>query len=195
MISKRVVFTLILILLFLGIIYASQKKVTIEIYANTLHPNNTDKFGTSKFSQYLSELGYEVLYGDIYDYPSSVYDLYILIGPDKVVNKLEARQIIEYLLNGGNAIIASERDDIFWILRELDIYMSYLYNLIELGKTVSDPHFKIYCATCRYFDTLYLDIPGSFIIGFSKSELETGKIEILDLGEKYLKYRFNGDIK
>ena len=191
MISKRIIFILILLLLFLGAVYASQKRLKLPIYAGTLHPENTDKYGTAEFIELLRENGFRISVGDTKDLFIQEYGLYALIGPDVKISPGEAKEILTYVMNGGNAIIASEFDDIEAILKIFDVYPSGLVSYLN-PKNLKDPLIEISCSICRSFDRIELDIPNSFIIATTNNDLNT-KFTIIEEGDDYLIYRYSLD--
>lgn len=191
MISKNIIFTLILILLFLGAVYATQKRLEIPIYSGSLHPNNTDKYGTSNFIELLDSLGYRVSTGDIDDIYSDEYELYILIGPDIEISDVEANQLLDYVSKGGNILIASEFDDIVNILKIFNIYPSNMIKFMEPNVLI-DPFIEVSCTPCPSFDTISLDLPNSFIIAATYNELNN-RFTILDKGLDYIQYKFFTD--
>lgn len=189
MISKRTVFLLILLLLFLGAVYASQKRLKLPVYAGTLHPANTDKYGTAKFVELLKDYGFRVSVGGIEDLLTREYGLYILIGPDVKISPEEAGEILSYVKEGGNAIIASEFDDIEEIIKMFHIYPSTLISYLD-PKNLKDHLINVSCSICTSFDSIELDIPNSFIILASKKDLYKNFF-IIETGVDYIKYRYS----
>ena len=191
MISKSIIFTLIFILLFLGAVYASQKRLEIPIYSGSLHPNNTDKYGTSNFIELLDSLGYDVSTGNIDDLYREDYELYILIGPDTEISDVEAYQLLEYINKGGNILVASEFDDISNILEIFNIYLSNTIKFMEPNILI-DPFIEVSCTLCPSFETIGLDIPNSFLIVATNNDLNT-RFTILSEGIDYIQYKFSND--
>ncbi len=189
MISKRVIFILILLLLFLGAVYASQKRVRLPIYTGTLHPENTDRYGTAEFVKLLQDSGFRVSKGGTQDLFRGEYGLYILIGPDFLISPEEAREILSYLMNGGTAIIASEFNDIESILKIFDIYPSNLITQLNPDE-LKDPLITISCSICESFDTIELDLPSSFVIAATTDDLNT-RFRVLEEGDDYFIYRYS----
>ncbi len=109
MISKKTVITLVILLLFLGIIYAPQKYFAVKTYAMSLHPDNTDPYGTSSFANILKKFGFKVIYGNTSQLKKlRKEDIYILLGPDKPLTNEEISEVEAFLSNGGELLIADE---------------------------------------------------------------------------------------
>ena len=191
MISKRAVFTLILILLFLGMIYASQKTVSTEIYAGTVHPLNQDRYGTSKFYDTLLNRYGWVDIGDT-GRLSNLYGLYINIGPDKDFKEVD--RLLNYVLNGGNVLLADEYGYFKELLRRLGIYISPTFPSL-IYRDVVNPIFPAFCEICNSTDEILLDIPNEFIIGANNTYIQAGIYEFEILGLSSIRYRYNGYIK
>lgn len=130
MINKRNIILLIILLLFLGMVYAPPKTLSVENYAGTLSPKNTGPLGTSKYVELLKRQGYRVELGgpDKLDRYGSG-DIYILLGPDKELSKEEIWRIKEFISRGGSILIADELGTVNNLLKELfdaEINSNYL---------------------------------------------------------------------
>jgi len=192
MISKRIILILILLLLFLGAVYASQKRVKLPIYEGTLHPENIDKYGTSSFIELLRSYGFNVFVGGTKDLLNGGYGLYILIGPDVKISPGEAKEILAYVMGGGNALIASEFDDIETILKLFEIYPSNLINYLN-PDNLKDPFIEVSCSVCQSFNTMELDLPNSFIIAATHDEVNR-EFTIINQGDDYMTYRYSSEL-
>lgn len=120
MISKRNVILLAILLLFLGIIYAPPKTFSVENYAGTLSPKNTDALGTSNYIELLKRMGYKVELGgpDRLD-KYGAGDIYILLGPDKELSENEILEIRNFLERGGSILVADELGTVNNLINEL----------------------------------------------------------------------------
>lgn len=108
-INKKAVLTVAFILLFLGVVFAPQKAISVPTYARTLSPFNVDPFGTSGFIGALNESGYKIVFGDpakLRSYGKG--DLYVLLGPDVKLTRGEVEDIRDFFNRGGNLLIADE---------------------------------------------------------------------------------------
>ena len=120
MINKRNILFLILILLFLGMIYAPPKTISVKTYAGKPSPDNGDPLGSSNYVELLKFIGYKVSLGNptqLDDY--SLGDVYILLGPDKPLTDDELLHIKEFLNRGGSILIADEFGTVNNLLNEL----------------------------------------------------------------------------
>ncbi len=120
MINKKNVIILIILLLFLGMIYAPPKKIAMKVYAGSLSPMNTDPLGTSNYVELLKKIGYEVELGgpeNLTTYGRG--DVYILLGPDRELTQSEIVTIRQFLDRGGSILIADEFGIVNNLLREM----------------------------------------------------------------------------
>lgn len=138
MISRWLLFILILILLYLGILYAPPKYIEIETNALTLSPLNKDEYGTYYFASRIKKMGYKLVYGD----PSKLAelgdsDIYILIGPDKSLSEAELSYIKSFLERGGSILVADEKGIVNNLLKSLfDAGIDYEYSSLYWFYTV-----------------------------------------------------------
>ena len=150
MISRWLLFILILILLYLGILYAPPKYIEIETNALTLSPLNKDEYGTYYFASQIKEMGYKLVYGD----PSKLAelgegDIYILIGPDKSLSEIELSYVKSFLERGGSILIADEKGIVNNLLKSLfDAKIDYEYSSLFWFYTT-----RVLNATKRYNGT------------------------------------------
>ena len=139
MISKKTVMTLVILLLFLGIIYAPQKYFAVKSYAMSLYPDNTDPYGTSLFVNMLKEFGFKVIYGNTSQLKKlGKGDVYILLGPDNPLTNEEISEVENFLDNGGELLIADELGIVNNLLGELfkaEIDMDYVNETLSKYKS------------------------------------------------------------
>jgi len=107
LIRRSTVIIFLVILLFLGMVYAPRKIVSTPVLQGTLHPGNTDKYGTSQLADYLRGLGYQVVIGGPGDIDNETI-LYIVLGPDVDYTTDEMWMILEYVRGGGSLLYANE---------------------------------------------------------------------------------------
>ena len=162
MIRRSTVIIFLILLLFLGMVYAPRKIISAPLIQGTLHPGNTDKYGTSMLAEYLRERGYQVVIGGPEDLDGDTV-LYIALGPDEDYTPEEMRRILEYVRNGGSLLYANEFDK--GLLIE-PIYMSVPpidISTFTLAKELADVDFReAYCNICR--GRLPLDVSNNIVL-------------------------------
>ncbi len=162
MIRRSTVIIFLILLLFLGMVYAPRKIISAPLIQGTLHPGNTDKYGTSMLAEYLRERGYQVVIGGPEDLDGDTV-LYIALGPDDDYTPEEMRRILEYVRSGGSLLYANEFDKgllvepIYITMPPIDI------STFTLAKELAEVDFReAYCNICG--GRLPLDVSNNIVL-------------------------------
>jgi len=154
MISRWSVTILSIILLILGAIYAPYKTSSTPIYSGTLHPLNTDKYGTSEFLSLLESKGVNIYMGGL-DNLSEDIELLVILGPDREYTVEESIAILEFIVRGGRVLYVDEfNTPPFLSGLRIQIFPSTLFSNITGWDVVSTG----FCKPCN--TTYPLDIFG-----------------------------------